>query len=318
MKWFTHDNDLSKSPRMQFIIAELGVTGYGQACILLEVLSRETENDGNFQFQLPLAKTTDLRFWARELHLTVSETEHTLDIFEQGDLILPWRETQVVSAPMLGERVDEWSKRKRKASRPKEKEPETDEHGNEHTQEHENQNEHTHQHQHQHKHNSRVATEQLPSNYGEERPVAAAVVCDSFSTPLDGHETSSHDENFSDAREVPPVATKSDQPSDSEIMALFYDTMFETVERRLNSTVPHQKAAVAFFRKYGSEVALQCWHDYLETCPQVVDTVDVYGEPLKEWRKWPLHDFISSGVAEDYAREILEMERDENASRSIR
>src|SRR5712675_1920871 len=99
MKWFTHDNDLSKSPRMQFIIAELGVVGFGQACILLEVLSRETENDGNFQFQLSLTKTTtDLRFWARELHLTLPETERTLDIFEQADLILPWRETQVVSA----------------------------------------------------------------------------------------------------------------------------------------------------------------------------------------------------------------------------
>jgi hypothetical protein len=97
---------------MQAVIAELGATGYGQALLLLEVLGRETRQ--GVQFQLPLTKATDLKFWARELLTSPADAEHILDIFEQSDLIAPWRESQIICAPMLAERLDEWSRRKLK------------------------------------------------------------------------------------------------------------------------------------------------------------------------------------------------------------
>ena len=126
MKWFTHDCDLSKSPRMQAVIAELGPAGYGQALLLLEVLGRETRQ--GVQFQLPLTKATDLKFWSRELLTSPAETERILDIFEQSDLIAPWRESNIICAPMLAERLDEWSRRKLKGkSRPSSEQPQNPE-----------------------------------------------------------------------------------------------------------------------------------------------------------------------------------------------
>jgi len=152
VKWYTHDGDLRNSPRMKAIIADLGMAGYGQAHIMLEILARESKDDSSCVFKLPLSKPTDLKFWSREFHLSPQETERVLDVFEESDLISPWRETQSICAPMLGERVDEWTKRKLKGKgRPKvepPQNPEPPENGN--RQKHENQNEHENKHQHQH------------------------------------------------------------------------------------------------------------------------------------------------------------------------
>src|SRR5258706_7845168 len=108
MKWFTHDSDLSKTPQMQAVIAELGVAGYGQAIIMLEILARQTKT--GLEFQLPLAKATGIKFWAREFLTSVEDAERTFDVFEKADLILPWRDTQMIYSPIVAERVDEWTK----------------------------------------------------------------------------------------------------------------------------------------------------------------------------------------------------------------
>ena len=122
MKWFTHDSDLSKTPQMQSILAESGVAGYGRAIIMLEILARQTKT--GLEFRLPLAKATGIKFWAREFLTSVEDAERTFDVFEEADLILPWRDTRMISSPMLGERVDEWTKRKheRRKGKPKGKE----------------------------------------------------------------------------------------------------------------------------------------------------------------------------------------------------
>lgn len=267
MKWFTHDNDLSRTPQMQFVIAELGMAGYGQALIMLEVLSRETENDGRFQFQLPLTKTTDLRFWVRELHAsTVPEVEHAFDVFEEANLITSWRETQIISAPMLGERVDHWTKRKNRKR--------------EAVNEHEDKN----KHQHQHKHNYGEATEQLPSDSVADNPLKSSVV-------------------GGDVIEIPTGENSSASLSDSEIMGLYTTAMWEETGEALNTTAGHRKAAVNFFRKYGRESAMESWRAYLQNYPQKITVHDSSGNTKKERRKWPLQHFIDSGAAEDYAND---------------
>src|ERR1700738_4053518 len=108
---------------MRAIRAELGWAGYGQAIAVLEILGEETKE--GVQFQLPLTKATDLKFWSREFLTSPEETERIFDIFEQSDLILPWRDTQVICAPMLGNRLDEWTRRKQKhtKSRPQPEPP---------------------------------------------------------------------------------------------------------------------------------------------------------------------------------------------------
>src|SRR5260370_24856458 len=77
---------------------------------------------------------------------SAEEVEHTFDIFEQSALIQPWREPKTICAPMLGARVDEWTKRKNKARSPKKRKAL----GNGHQQENEQENEDEHQQKHQH------------------------------------------------------------------------------------------------------------------------------------------------------------------------
>ncbi len=114
MKWFIHDNDLHELPLGQEIIARLGWAGYGRAHALLETLTKLVPNDGKGIFQLPLAKPTDLGFWSRKFQQSEEETEQTFDVFEDARLIAPWRDNKVIYAPLLGERVDEYTKRKQK------------------------------------------------------------------------------------------------------------------------------------------------------------------------------------------------------------
>ncbi len=111
MKYFIHDNDLCDSPTMQSVIVELGLAGYGRAIIMLETLAKYVKNDGKFLFQLPLDRPMDISYWARKFQQTVEETERTFDAFERSALIGQWRETQTIFAPMLGERLDEYTKR---------------------------------------------------------------------------------------------------------------------------------------------------------------------------------------------------------------
>ena len=185
VKWFTHDNDLHKWPPMQGIIAELGWAGYGRALAVLETLAKYVANDGKRNFILPLAKPMDINYWARELGQSVENTERMFDVFQSVALIQPWRETKAICAPMLGDRVDEWTKRKRKERKRSKKlagagldkkrlappaQPLLPEHSNQQAnqQEHQNLNEHENKnkHEHQHKHNCRATTESLGSSDG--------------------------------------------------------------------------------------------------------------------------------------------------------
>jgi hypothetical protein len=118
MKWFKHFNDLSKSPVMQRITADLGKAGFANAIILLETLSRNEEKG---KLKLPLKNATDLKFWQQEFDLTAKQTKHTLDVFEEAGLILPWQTKQVICAPMLEALADEYSQKVKKNKAKKKK-----------------------------------------------------------------------------------------------------------------------------------------------------------------------------------------------------
>ena len=167
MKWWTHDSDLHNSPAMQEIIAELGLAGYGRANVLLETLARHANDDGQFVFQLPLARPTDIKFWTREFRQTTEQVEHTFDIFEQAALIQPWRKSKTICAPMLGARVDEWTKRKNKARSPRNRK--VLENGNEH--ENEDENEHQHENEIERKEHN-ITPEALGSCSGVPKPAS--------------------------------------------------------------------------------------------------------------------------------------------------
>ena len=110
---------------MQGITAELGFAGYGRAIAMLEILA---ENGGmandDFCPELSLTRPqSDLKFWARRFQLTPEETENIFDIFERYELITPWR-AGMISAPMLKERLDTWTRRlkREKSAKPKQQE----------------------------------------------------------------------------------------------------------------------------------------------------------------------------------------------------
>jgi len=152
---------------MQEIIAELGLAGYGRANVLLETLARHANDDGQFVFQLPLARPTDIKFWTREFRQTTEQVEHTFDIFEQAALIQPWRKSKTICAPMLGARVDEWTKRKNKARSPRNRK--VLENGNEH--ENEDENEHQHENEIERKEHN-ITPEALGSCSGVPKPAS--------------------------------------------------------------------------------------------------------------------------------------------------
>jgi hypothetical protein len=281
MKWFSHDNDLSKSPRMQAVIADRGLEGYGQALVLLETLARETKNDGTFQFIVPLQKPTDIRFWTRELGTESDrQTEKLFDVFEAADLIMPWRNSRAICAPMLGERADEWSKRKSKV-RSKVKGSVAPE--NENEQEDGNKDEHRdgNEHQHQHKHksgdlpsDSRVAPE---SSREDSNPVDAADV--GLSLTADKARTSGQD------------------LSDTEIVVEFRKIAKDHVGK-IEVNDRHKKEAVEYFRKWGKKVALISWSRWLSDRENLFPK-HANGEPVA----WPIHSFLSTGDGEMLAEE---------------
>jgi hypothetical protein len=281
MKWFSHDNDLSKSPRMQAVIADRGLEGYGQALVLLETLARETKNDGAFQFLVPLLKPTDLKFWTRELRTeSDKQTERLFDVFEAADLIMPWRSSRAICSPMLGERADEWSKRKNKA-RSKTKGTAAAENGNkqehENKDEHRNENEHTHQHQHKSRDlpsDSRVA----PENSREEQNPVDAVVDASVSSFSQG---------------------KTAGPSDTEIATLFRKVAKTSGHTKIGISEEHKQMAAMFFRKWGQDIALKAWEVWL------LDHENMQPAHLDgDQTAWPVHNFISTGTADLLAEEI--------------
>jgi hypothetical protein len=115
MKWFQHDGGLRNTPMMQGIRYELGEAGYSRAMILLEVLAENGGLATDFRPVLGLDKPqSDLNFWAREFGgIAVEEVEKTLATFVKFELILPFTSSKTVCAPMLADRLDEFTKRKR-------------------------------------------------------------------------------------------------------------------------------------------------------------------------------------------------------------
>jgi hypothetical protein len=110
VKWFRHDNNL-RNTRLNGIRRTLGAAGYGRAMILLEVLSENTK-DGP-PFRLPLDHpSSDLSFWSSEFGCRNVETEKVLAVFEKYGLILEWKKSKMISAPILSELLDDFTKRK--------------------------------------------------------------------------------------------------------------------------------------------------------------------------------------------------------------
>ncbi|PYU58041.1 MAG: hypothetical protein DMG55_18050 [Acidobacteria bacterium] len=274
MKWWTHDSDLHNSPAMQEIIAELGLAGYGRANVLLETLAKYADHDGQFVFQMPLARPTDIKFWSREFRQSAEEVEHTFDIFEQAALIQPWREPKTICAPMLGARVDEWTKRKNKARSPKSRKALGNGQQQENGQENEQENEDEHQHQHN------ITPEPLGSCSGVPKPAVAVV---------DVHPSSQTRTQDKAAKEL----------TDGEIIAEYVKTA-NGAGYLLETTEAHRKAGIAFFKKHGRDVALAAWSCFLRNTPHQVQLAD----GKKEYRTWRLKDFLDSGKAEVYADSV--------------
>jgi len=242
---------------------------------LLETLAKYAHDDGQFVFQMPLARPTDIKFWSREFHLSAEEVEHTFDIFEQSALIQPWREPKTICAPMLGARVDEWTKRKNKARSPKKHKAL----GNGHQQENEQENEDEHQQQHQHN----ITPEKLGSCSGVPKPAVAVV---------DGRPSS---QTHTQDKEAGSGQTRL---TDGEIVAEYLKTA-NTLGVPFDTTEPHRKAGIAFFKKYGRDVAMAAWFCFLRNSPK---QVQIAGR--KEYRAWRLKDFLDSGEAEVYADDV--------------
>jgi len=118
VKWFTHDSNLRNTPMMRGIRRDLGEAGYGRAMILLETLAETGGMTEDFCPQLPLDKAaSDLDFWAAEFGTDRASAEQTLETFEKFELILPRKERLLVVAPMLGERLADWQRRRRNRAR---------------------------------------------------------------------------------------------------------------------------------------------------------------------------------------------------------
>jgi len=117
VKWFRHDNNL-RNTRLNGIRRTLGAAGYGRAMILLEVLSENTK-DGP-PFRLPLNHpSSDLSFWSSEFGCRNGETEKVFAVFEKYGLILEWKNSQMISAPILSELLDDFTKRKGRSTQEK-------------------------------------------------------------------------------------------------------------------------------------------------------------------------------------------------------
>jgi hypothetical protein len=115
MKWFSHDSGLRNTPMMRGIRHELGEAGFSRAMILLEVLAENGGMTDDFCPELSLEKPqSDVTFWAREFdNISVAEVEKTLATFQKFELIIPFKESKTVCAPMLSDRLDEFTRRKR-------------------------------------------------------------------------------------------------------------------------------------------------------------------------------------------------------------
>ncbi len=88
--------------------------------------------------------------------------------------------------------------------------------------------------------------------------------------------------------------------TDGEIIAEFSRAMVDHMGHTLNATDTHRKAAVQFYKKHGSQVAIAAWVVYLMTSPAQITLAD----GKKEDRAWRLHDFTANGDAEIYAERV--------------
>jgi hypothetical protein len=278
---------------MKAVIAELGMAGYGQACVMLEILARENKNDGGYIFQLPLVRPTDLKFWAREFISSTQETERTFDVFEQADLIMPWRDSQIICAPLLGTRVDEWTRNKRnKRGKNLEaaKNPEPPQNKDKHKDGNEN------QYQHQHKYssgaltrNSGVTQESLPGvdsvDVVEPNPLSA------------GKDVQKEKDAINRAFQQDSVLLAS-----SKIIAE-YQKEAENASVNFDATSAHRKLGIEFYNSVGQQLAILSWACWLSEGDHLVQVVR-NGKTVKECQAYPLLDFIEKGEAHLWVERI--------------
>lgn len=115
MKWYMHNNDMRFEPEMLAALERGGVALYGAAQIVFEVLCKNGAGEGQ-DFSLPMTGKHDLEFWRRELR--TKTTKATKDMLEQlaecGVISKEYLGVDTVSAPMLKEHVDAWTRRKKK------------------------------------------------------------------------------------------------------------------------------------------------------------------------------------------------------------
>ncbi len=144
----------------------------------------------------------------------------------------------------------------------------------------ENGNEDENQHQNEYKNNSR----HYRDNVGSSESLKTVDVVD-------------------DGSLLPSIKVKDtdkEKPSDGEIMAEYSKAMSTcTLEKPLQSTEPHRKAAIQFYKKHGREVAIAAWVLFLWNSDNSVPGNE--DEP----RMWRLKDFIDSGEAELWAERVL-------------
>jgi hypothetical protein len=92
-----------------------GVALYGAAMIVLEVLAKNGQGKG-YDFSIPLTGKHGLTYWRRELRTKTEEQAG--DILEQladsGVIDRDALGSDMLSAPMLKSRLDEYSRRKPK------------------------------------------------------------------------------------------------------------------------------------------------------------------------------------------------------------
>jgi hypothetical protein len=124
---------------------------------------------------------------------------------------------------------------------------------------------------------------------------SAALLSTSIEDSLAAHKNISH----------PPIIPQKGSISVSvrtpgEIIAEFNLAMVEHTGRPLNANESHRKAAVEFYRKHGSQVAIAAWAVYLMNSPDKIKRA----EGKEENRAWRLHDFFANGDAQIYAERV--------------
>jgi hypothetical protein len=114
MRWFKHDTDARKNPKLRYIGKELGEAGYARAFQLLEIVAQRGGKADEFRPEIDLGQTcTDLDWLADELGISRPNTRKTLKIFAQCKFIDPKAyERNIISVPQMTQCLDEWTARR--------------------------------------------------------------------------------------------------------------------------------------------------------------------------------------------------------------